>query len=85
MYETIKVDIENKIMTITLHRPEHLNAYTRTMQDELIHAFDEADRNDNVRVIIMTGAGRAYCAGADLHEYSFMMVLWKNIVTVVVY
>lgn len=72
MYETIKVDIENKIMTITLHRPEHLNAYTRTMQDELIHAFDEADRNDNVRVIIMTGAGRAYCAGADLHEYSFI-------------
>ncbi|MGJ9457802.1 crotonase/enoyl-CoA hydratase family protein [Oceanobacillus sp. CF4.6] len=71
MYETIRVEVSERIMTITLHRPEQLNAYTHQMQDELIHAFDRADEDDNVRVIIMTGSGRAYCAGADLHEYSF--------------
>ena len=65
-YETIKVSVEDHIQTITLHRPEKLNAFTRQMMDEMIAAFDEADANDDVRVVIVTGEGRAFCAGADL-------------------
>jgi enoyl-CoA hydratase/carnithine racemase len=65
-YEQIRVDVADHIQTITLHRPEKLNAFTTQMMNELIAAFDEADRNDDVRVVIVTGAGRAFCAGADL-------------------
>lgn len=65
-YETIKYEIQENILTITLHRPEKLNAFTGTMMLELIDAFDKADADDEVRAIIVTGAGRAYCAGADL-------------------
>ncbi|MGI9477724.1 MAG: enoyl-CoA hydratase-related protein, partial [Hyphomicrobiaceae bacterium] len=54
------------VMTITLNRPEKLNAFSRPMREELIAAFDAADTDDDVRVIIVTGAGRAFCAGADL-------------------
>ena len=65
-YETIRVSVEDHIQTITLHRPDKLNAFTRQMMDEMIAAFDEADTNDDVRVVIVTGEGRAFCAGADL-------------------
>ena len=65
-FETIRVDVENGIQTITLHRPDKLNAFTGTMMNELIAAFDAADKNDDVRAVIVTGAGRAFCAGADL-------------------
>jgi len=65
-YETIRYDVEDGILTITLHRPEKLNAFTRDMLSELLDAFDRADADDGVRCIIMTGAGRAFCAGADL-------------------
>src|SRR6202030_4797994 len=54
------------IATITLNRPEKLNAFTAIMMNEMIDAFDKADADDNVRAIIVTGAGRAFCAGADL-------------------
>jgi len=54
------------VMTIVLNRPEVLNAYNYTMHAELLAAFDEADADDNVRVIILTGAGRGFCAGMDL-------------------
>ncbi len=57
---------EDRVLTITLNRPDKLNAFTRTMRDELIDAFDRADADDAVRAIIVTGAGRAFCAGADL-------------------
>ena len=65
-YETILTDLSDGIFTITINRPEKLNASTRTMMRELIDAFDAADADDAVRAIIVTGAGRAFCAGADL-------------------
>jgi enoyl-CoA hydratase/carnithine racemase len=65
-YETILYDVEDQILTLTLNRPEKLNAFTREMLYEMIDAFDRADADDNVRAIIVTGAGRAFCAGADL-------------------
>jgi enoyl-CoA hydratase/carnithine racemase len=65
-YETITYEVEDQILTLTLNRPDKLNAFNATMQKELIDAFDQADRDDNVRAIIVTGAGRAFCAGADL-------------------
>jgi enoyl-CoA hydratase/carnithine racemase len=65
-FEQIETELSESILTITLNRPERLNAWTATMGRELIEAFDEADANDEVRAIIMTGAGRGYCAGADL-------------------
>ena len=65
-FETILYDVADQILTITLNRPEKLNAYNPTMQAELIAAFDAADADDNVRAIIVTGAGRGFCAGADL-------------------
>ncbi|MFK7913912.1 MAG: crotonase/enoyl-CoA hydratase family protein [Pseudomonadales bacterium] len=65
-YETILYDVADHVLTITLNRPEQLNAFNRQMLSELIDALDRADADDDVRAIIFTGAGRAYCAGADL-------------------
>ena len=65
-YSDIKYEVADRVLTITLHRPDKLNAYTRRMQEELIDAFGRADADDEVRAIVITGAGRAFCAGADL-------------------
>ncbi len=65
-FEQITTEVSEQILTITLNRPERLNAWTPTMAQELIEAFDQADGDDGVRVVIVTGAGRAFCAGADL-------------------
>ena len=65
-FEHINYLASNGIATITLNRPDKLNAFTALMRDELIQAFDQVDRDDDVRAVIMTGAGRAFCAGADL-------------------
>src|SRR5581483_4999960 len=65
-FETITCEVSEQILTITLNRPDKLNAFNATMLRELIEAFDAADRDDDIRAIIVTGAGRAFCAGADL-------------------
>src|SRR5271156_6736999 len=65
-YEQIIYEVADNIATITLNRPEKLNAFTGIMMNEMLDAFDKADADDNVRAIIVTGAGRAFCAGADL-------------------
>jgi enoyl-CoA hydratase/carnithine racemase len=66
-YEQITSESDaDGVLTITLNRPERLNAWTSTMGRELIAAFDAADADDDVRAIIVTGAGRGFCAGADL-------------------
>ncbi|WP_334188988.1 crotonase/enoyl-CoA hydratase family protein [Noviherbaspirillum sp.] len=64
--ETTLYSVDRGVATITLNRPEKLNAYNAKMREELIALFDETDADDNVRVVIVTGAGRAFCAGADL-------------------
>ena len=62
----IRYELADRVATITLNRPDKLNAFTRRMRDGLIDAFGRADADDEVRVVIVTGAGRAFCAGADL-------------------
>jgi enoyl-CoA hydratase/carnithine racemase len=64
--QEILYDVKDRIATVTLHRPDKLNAFTQRMRDELVQVFGRADNDDDVRVIIVTGAGRAFCAGADL-------------------
>ena len=65
-YSTILYDLEDSVLLITMNRPEILNAFNRDMMAEMIDALDKADADDNVRAIIVTGAGRGFCAGADL-------------------
>jgi len=65
-YTQIAYDVADHIATITLNRPEQLNAFTGTMMNEMIDAFDRIDADDDVRAVIVTGAGRGFCAGADL-------------------
>ena len=65
-FEQITTELADHVFTITLNRPERLNAFTTTMGDELRAAFDDADADDEVRAVIVTGAGRGFCAGADL-------------------
>jgi enoyl-CoA hydratase/carnithine racemase len=67
-YETILYQVADSVLTITLNRPAKLNAFTPTMEREIIAAIDRADEDDDVRAIIFTGAGRGFCAGADLSK-----------------
>lgn len=67
-HETIRCEVSENILTITLNRPGRLNAFNGQMMAELIDAFDRADRDDDVHAVIVTGAGRAFCAGADLSQ-----------------
>ena len=66
MFETLLYDVADGIATVTLNRPDRLNAVNATVIRELVDAFDRADADDGVRAVIVTGAGRAFCAGADL-------------------
>jgi enoyl-CoA hydratase/carnithine racemase len=65
-YEQIRYDVVDGIATVTLNRPDRLNAFTGRMAAELIDAFDHIDADDAVRAVVLTGAGRGFCAGADL-------------------
>lgn len=65
-YEEIRYEIDGPVLTLTLNRPEKLNAYTSLMGRELAHAIHRADDDDAIRVVIITGAGRGFCAGADM-------------------
>jgi enoyl-CoA hydratase/carnithine racemase len=65
-FSEIRYEVSDHVLQITLQRPDRLNAFTPTMGAELIEAFDRADADDAVRAIIVTGSGRAFCAGADL-------------------
>ncbi|RIK89928.1 MAG: enoyl-CoA hydratase [Proteobacteria bacterium] len=67
-YENIRYEVEGGVATLTLHRPEKLNAYTVEMGDEVVAAFAAAKRDAAVRAVILTGAGRAFCAGVDLEH-----------------
>jgi enoyl-CoA hydratase/carnithine racemase len=67
-FEQILYELDGGVLTITLNRPDRLNAWTGQMGEELRAAFDRADADDEVRAIIVTGAGRAFCAGADLES-----------------
>jgi enoyl-CoA hydratase/carnithine racemase len=66
MFETITTAVDDGLFTLTLNRPDRMNAFTPLMMREMCAAFDAADADDAVRAVIVTGAGRAFCAGADL-------------------
>lgn len=66
-YETLRTECDDEgVLTLTLNRPDKLNAFTGTMMRELIEVYDRVDADDAVRVVVVTGAGRGFCAGADL-------------------
>jgi enoyl-CoA hydratase/carnithine racemase len=65
-YQQIAYDVADRVLTITLDRPDALNAFTPTMMADLLDAFDRADADDDVRAVVVTGRGRGFCAGADL-------------------
>jgi enoyl-CoA hydratase/carnithine racemase len=66
-YTAISYEVSDNIATLTLDRPQQLNSFTDVMATEILHALDQADGDDDVRVVIFTGRGRAFCAGADLN------------------
>jgi enoyl-CoA hydratase/carnithine racemase len=65
-YQHILYEVSDKIATVTLNRPDRMNAWTATMERDVRHAMETAAADDSVRVIVLTGAGRAFCAGADM-------------------
>ena len=65
-YTTLDYTVDNKVLRLTLNRPDQMNAFTTTMGKELVHAFRRASEDDTVSVIVVSGAGKAFCAGMDL-------------------
>ncbi len=77
---TVLEDISDQVATITLNRPDRLNALTRQLEEELAAAMKRADESEDVRVIILTGAGRGFCAGADMESLGEIgSVDWENV------
>lgn len=72
-YQDIRFELADGIAVVTLHRPDRLNAFTGRMGKELTHAYERCDADDDVRVVILTGAGRAFCVGVDMSsgEHTF--------------
>jgi len=77
-FEQIKYEVNKQILTVTLNRPEKLNGFTPVMSNELKEAFNQADNDDEVRVVIVTGAGKAFCAGDDISSGGFEEILQSN-------
>ena len=67
-YQDIRYQVSKQILTITLNRPDRLNAWTLRMRDEMLHALARANEDDDIRVIVVTGEGRAFCAGMELER-----------------
>ena len=68
VYKSLKTDVKDRILTVTLNRPERLNAFNFDMQSEMVEVFSKVNDDDEVRAVIVTGEGRGFCAGADLKE-----------------
>ena len=77
-YTTLRYEVADHILTLTLNRPEQMNAFTVEMSHELIHAFNRASEDDAVSVIVVTGAGKAFCAGMDLSTEGNVFGLNEN-------
>ena len=67
-YQDIRYEVSDRILTLTLNRPDRLNAWTLRMRDEMLHALTRANEDDDIGVIVVTGAGRAFCAGMELER-----------------
>ncbi len=77
-YETLLTDLKDGVMTVTLNRPDKLNAFNPTMSRDLIDFFTSVNAMDEVRAIVVTGAGRAFCAGADISGGSGAFKVWND-------
>ena len=78
-YSTLRYELADKILTLTLNRPDHLNSFTVEMSQELVHAFSRASQDDEVGAIVLPGAGRAFCAGMDLNAQGNVFGLNENL------
>ena len=76
--ETLLTELAEGVMTVTLNRPDKLNAFNMTMSKELIDFFQRVNAMDEVRAIVVTGAGRAFCAGADISAGSGAFQVWND-------
>lgn len=79
--EHISLEVADGVAVVTLNRPDKLNAFTDAMEAELLHAFDICDADDEVRVVILTGQGRAFCAGMDLQDGEAAFEVWRSSAT----
>src|SRR5258708_27891935 len=77
-YETLLTDLADGVMTVTLNRPDKLNAFNTAMSRELIDFFGRVNAMDEVRAIVVTGAGRAFCAGADISADGGALQVWHE-------
>jgi enoyl-CoA hydratase/carnithine racemase len=77
-YETLLTDLADGVMTVTLNRPEKMNAFSTVMSRELIDFFQRVNEIDEARAVVVTGAGRAFCAGADISGGSDAFKVWND-------